>query len=155
MGQGSVHKGVYTCADCHMGVAYNAKGDPYANHLLTSPLDNAALLRDTCSMCHNGTGDNPADVPTLVKSIQEEITGREKVISGKLVQINTKLAAAIQSGSLADDVIEQIKKLDRDAQFYWDFVYVENAEGAHNSALSRQCLDKAEQLADQALALLG
>ena len=65
------------------------------------------------------------------------------------------LAAAIQSGSLADDVIEQIKKLDRDAQFYWDFVYVENAVGAHNSALSRQCLDKAEQLADQALALLG
>ena len=155
MGEGSVHKGTYTCADCHMGVAYNAKGYPYANHLLTSPLDNAALLKDTCSMCHNGTGSNPADVPTLVKSIQEEITGREKVISGKLVQINTKLAAAIQSGSLADDVIEQIKKLDRDAQFYWDFVYVENAEGAHNSALSRQCLDKAEQLADQALALLG
>ena len=155
MGEGSVHKGMYTCADCHMGVAYNAKGYPYANHLLTSPLDNAALLKDTCSMCHNGTGSNPADVPTLVKSIQEEITGREKVISGKLVQINTKLAAAIQSGSLADDVIEQIKKLDRDAQFYWDFVYVENAEGAHNSALSRQCLDKAEQLADQALALLG
>lgn len=155
MGQGSVHKGMYTCADCHMGVAYNDKGDPYANHLLTSPLDNAELLRDTCSMCHNGTGENPADVPTLVKAIQEEITGREKVISGKLVEINTKLAAAIQAGSLSDSVIDQIKQLDRDAQFYWDFVYVENSEGAHNSALSRECLDKAEALADQALALLG
>ena len=72
-----------------------------------------------------------------------------------LVEINTKLAAAIDSGSLSEDVINQIKSLDRDAQFYWDFVYVENAEGAHNSALSRQCLDKAEALAKQALALLG
>ena len=155
MGEGSVHRGMYTCADCHMGVAYNDKGDPYANHLLTSPLDNEALLQDTCAMCHNGNGDNPADVPTLVKSIQTEITGREKVISAKLVEINTKLAAAVEKGTLDEAALARIKSLDRQAQFYWDFVYVENAEGAHNSALSRQCLDKAETLADQALALLG
>ena len=148
MGEGSVHKGMYTCADCHMGVSYNEKGDPYANHFLSSPLENEALLKDTCSMCH-------ADLPAQVKAIQEEITGREKQISAMLVEINTKLAAAIDSGSLSEDVINQIKSLDRDAQFYWDFVYVENAEGAHNSALSRQCLDKAEALAKQALALLG
>ena len=148
MGEGSVHKGMYTCADCHMGVSYNEKGDPYANHFLSSPLENEALLKDTCSMCH-------ADLPAQVKAIQEEITGREKQISAMLVEINTKLAAAIDSGSLSEDVINQIKSLDRDAQFYWDFVYVENAEGAHNSALSRQCLDKAEALAKEALALLG
>ena len=148
MGEGSVHKGMYTCADCHMGVSYNEKGDPYANHFLSSPLENEALLKDTCSMCH-------ADLPAQVKAIQEEITGREKQISAMLVEINTKLAAAIDSGSLSEDVFNQIKSLDRDAQFYWDFVYVENAEGAHNSALSRQCLDKAEALAKQALALLG
>ena len=148
MGEGSVHKGMYTCADCHMGVSYNEKGDPCANHFLSSPLENEALLKDTCSMCH-------ADLPAQVKAIQEEITGREKQISAMLVEINTKLAAAIDSGSLSEDVINQIKSLDRDAQFYWDFVYVENAEGAHNSALSRQCLDKAEALAKQALALLG
>ena len=71
------------------------------------------------------------------------------------MQVNTKLAAAIEAGSLPGDVIAGIKNLDRAAQFYWDFVYVENSEGAHNSALSRQCLDKAEALADQALALLG
>ena len=148
MGEGSVHKGTYTCADCHMGVAYNEKGDPYASHLLTSPLENEALIKDTCSMCHS-------DLPGMVKAIQEEITGREKQVSGLLVEINTKLAEAIKNGSLPEDVITQIKSLDRDAQFYWDFVYVENAEGAHNSALSRQCLDKAENLARQALALLG
>ena len=148
MGEGSIHKGTYTCADCHMGVSYNAKGDPYANHFLTSPLDNEALLKDTCSMCH-------ADLAAKVKAIQQEITGREKEISALLVQVNAKLAAAIENGSLSEDVIAQVKSLDRDAQFYWDFVYVENAEGAHNSALSRQCLNKAEALARQALALLG
>ncbi len=153
MGEGSVHKGMYSCADCHMGVAYNKNGDPYANHLLTSPLDNEALLRDTCSMCHNGS--TYPEVPVLVRSIQAEITGREKTVSAKLVEINTRLAAAIEAGTLSDEVIAQIGRLDRDAQFYWDFVYVENSEGAHNSALSRQCLDKAEALADQALALLG
>jgi len=148
MGEGSVHKGTYTCADCHMGVSYNDKGDPYANHFLSSPLENEELLKNTCSMCH-------ADLPGLVKSIQTEITGREKAVSAKLVELNTKLAAAVENGTLSEDVLARIKSLDRDAQFYWDFVYVENAEGAHNSALSRQCLDKAESLADQALALLG
>ncbi len=148
MGEGSVHSGTYSCADCHMGVSYTAKGDPYANHFLTSPLDNSALLKETCSMCH-------ADLAAKVKAIQEEITGREKEISALLVEINTKLAAAIENNSLSEDVIDQIRSLDRDAQFYWDFVYVENSEGAHNSTLSRQCLDKAENLARQALALLG
>lgn len=146
-GEGSKHKGMYTCADCHMGVSYNEKGDPYANHFLSSPLDNQDLLDTTCSMCHS-------DLAGQVKAIQEQITGREKVISAKLVDINTKLAAAIQDGKMPEATIEQIKKLDRDAQFYWDFVYVENAEGAHNSTLDNACLDKAESLADQALALL-
>lgn len=155
MGEGSVHKGMYTCADCHMGVAYNDSGDPYANHLLTSPLDNADLLRDTCAKCHTGESGGLADVPTLVKSIQTEITGRERTISGKLVEINAKLAAAVEAGTLDEATLAQIKSLDRQAQFYWDFVYVENAEGAHNSTLARRCLDQAETLADQALALLG
>ena len=146
-GEGSKHKGMYTCADCHMGVAYNKSGDPYANHLLTSPLDNKELLRTTCKMCHT-------DLAAQVKAIQENTTAREKQISEKLVEINTKLARAIEGGTLPQDTIDRIKALDRDAQFYWDFVYVENSEGAHNSKLTAYCLDKAEDLAGQALALL-
>lgn len=146
-GEGSQHAGMYTCADCHMGVAYTKDGDPYANHFLSSPLENPALLRDTCSLCHK-------NLPAEVKAIQEETTAREKVISGMLVELNTKLAAAIAQESLPADTIETIKQLDREAQFYWDFVYVENSEGAHNSTLTASCLDKAEELAQQALDLL-
>ena len=143
-GEGSKHKGIYTCADCHMGVAYNEKGDPYANHLLTSPLDNKELLKTTCSTCH-------ADLAAQVKAIQDNTTRREKEISAMLVEINQKLAAAIEGETLTQETIDQIKALDRDAQFYWDFVYVENSEGAHNSALTKYCLDTAEGLAKQAL----
>ena len=146
-GEGSQHKGMYTCADCHMGVAYNKNGDPYANHLLTSPLDNKELLQTTCKMCHT-------DLASQVKSIQENTTKREKEISAKLVDISTKLAKAIEGSTLPQETIDKIRSLDRDAQFYWDFVYVENSEGAHNSALTKYCLDKAEELAGQALGLL-
>ena len=146
-GAGSVHKGTYNCADCHMGVAYGKKGDPYANHLLTSPLDNPELLKSTCSQCH-------ADLARMVKSIQSEVTEKEQKVGKLLVTLNEKLAAAVSEGKLSKDTLEQAKKLDRDAQFYWDFVYVENSEGAHNSTLSLNCLSKAEKLANQALELL-
>ena len=147
-GEGSQHKGMYTCADCHMSFDYNSETyEPYVDHELTSPLDNAALLRDQCSMCHS-------DLNAQVAAIQSEITAREDAVAKLLVEINTKLADAIAKGSLDAKTLEQVRSLDRDAQFYWDFVYVENSEGAHNSKLSRECLDKAEALAKQALDLL-
>lgn len=151
-GMGSVHAGSYNCADCHMGVAYEndniyGGGTPYVNHEFTSPLDNEQLLATTCAQCHT-------DLKAEVAAIQSEITGRETAVSDLLVELNQKLAAAVAAGSLSDAELEKIKALDRDAQFYWDFVYVENSEGAHNSAMSRECLNKAESLASEALALL-
>ena len=47
-----------------------------------------------------------------------------------------------------------MRKLHRQAQWYFDFCYVENSEGAHNSALSMRCLDTSDALIDEALALL-
>jgi len=41
----------------------------------------------------------------------------------------------------------------RNAQFYWNFVFVENSEGAHNSALTRDCLNKSETLIAECEAL--
>ena len=50
--------------------------------------------------------------------------------------------------------LDAIRVLNRRGQFYWDFVFVENSEGAHNSKLTEECLDKAEQLIDEAMALI-
>ena len=41
----------------------------------------------------------------------------------------------------------------RDAQFYWDFVFVENSEGVHNPSLTNNCLEKAENLTAEALGM--
>ena len=37
----------------------------------------------------------------------------------------------------------------------WDFVFVENSEGAHNSRLDGSCLDKADALITEALGMFG
>ena len=51
--------------------------------------------------------------------------------------------------------LAELQQLQREAQFYWDFAMNENSEGAHNSKLTRACLDKAEEIADAALAKMG
>ena len=58
-------------------------------------------------------------------------------------------------GAFTDDQLAEVRSLARDAQFYWDFVFVENSEGAHNSTLTNECLDKAESLCAAALDTLG
>ena len=147
MGEGSVHKGQYNCADCHMGIEYDKDGNPYVDHEFTSPLDNEVLLKNNCSMCH-------VDLKAKVEVIQKYTTEYENKVADMLVEVNKKLATALEAGTIDEETASQVKQLDRDAQFYWDFVYVENSEGAHNSALDKQCLQKAEDLAKQALALL-
>lgn len=147
MGEGSVHKNTYTCADCHMGVSYDKKGNPYANHNLTSPLDNKDLIKETCSVCHK-------DLASQVRAIQENVTERENEIADLLVEINQRFADKLERGRINDKKADKVRSLIRDAQFYWDFVYVENSEGAHNSKLAKDCLDKAENLAKQALEIV-
>jgi len=144
---GGHHAGQYTCADCHMSFDYDENGDPFVDHEFTSPVDNVALQENTCSLCHK-------DLALMVSSIQEEITEKENKVAAQLLDLNTKFAAALEAGTVDEATAEQIRALDRDAQFYWDFVYVENSEGAHNSELATSCLNKSQKLIKQALALL-
>ena len=57
------------------------------------------------------------------------------------------------SGEYTEEELNAIRALNRKGQWYWDFVFVENSEGAHNSKLDNDCLDKAEQLIEEALRL--
>ena len=151
LGEGSAHAGLLTCADCHMGVYPSKEGfgtGSYSDHYLVSPLEKPEILRDTCARCHT------SDVTALVRAVQEEIEGRTIEVGDRLVVLADTLAEAVASGKYTEDQLNEVRSLHRDARFYWDFVFVENSEGAHNSALSRQCLDKADALIGQALALL-
>ncbi|MCR5295254.1 MAG: ammonia-forming cytochrome c nitrite reductase subunit c552, partial [Lachnospiraceae bacterium] len=62
-----------------------------------------------------------------------------------------KLAEANQSGSKDEAELEEIRYIYRSAQWYFDFCYVENSEGAHNSQLSRDCLDRSEELIEEGM----
>ena len=153
MGETSVHAhGLdgaekFTCADCHMGEAVSEDGVTYVSHTWTSPLDNQDLIDNTCSACHT-------DLAGEVEAIQTETERRTYAIGYELELLTDKLAAAVESGDYTDQELEDIRALARSAQFYWDFVFVENSEGAHNSALARECLDKSEAILNEAMALL-
>ena len=139
------HAGLLTCADCHMLIERTEEGKVYHSHMLQSPLENEALL-ETCATCHGDT-----DMVAFVHRIQDEITGRETEVGTKLSEFKDALAEANQSGSMSEDELEEIRYIYRSAQWYFDFCYVENSEGAHNSQLSRDCLDRSEQLIEDGM----
>ena len=146
LGEGSIHAGTYTCADCHMGMVAGESGDIYPSHYLVSPLDNPRLINAECSKCHE-------DLISQVHELQEEIDTRTTEISDQLVELTETLALAVESGDYTEAELDAIRALARDAQFYWDFVFVENSEGAHNPDLTRNCLDKAESLTAEAMGM--
>ena len=119
----------------------------YTSHKLESPLENPALL-DTCAKCHGS-----ADMTAVVRGIQAGVTAREKEVGQALKEFNDALAAKTSAGVSNEDLAE-VRGIYRSAQWYWDFCYVENAEGAHNSKLAYDCLDKAAALIEQGMALL-
>ena len=142
------HGALLSCADCHMAVTKADNGTVYHSHKWESPLENEAILA-TCASCHGQT-----DMAALVHGIQEEITGRETEVGSQLSDLKDSLAAAVESGSLPEETLDQVRSLYRTAQWYWDFCYVENSEGAHNSALARECMDTSEEKIKEAMALL-
>jgi len=146
MGAGSVHAAMFSCADCHMEKATNEAGETYTSHYWVSPLASDAI-KASCAACH-------PDLEGFVKGIQTVAEERTIAIGTKLEDLTNKLADAVASGKYSEEELNAIRALNRKGQFYWDFVFVENSEGAHNSKLTTECLDKAEQLIDEALAKL-
>ena len=131
----------FSCADCHM-----AKEDGYTSHYWVSPLESETIAA-SCVACH-------ADLKGFVEGIQAKAEERTIAIGTKLETLTNKLADAVAAGSYTEEELEAIRSLNRKGQFYWDFVFVENSEGAHNSRLTTECLDKAEALIDEALTLI-
>ena len=105
-------------------------------------------------MLDNDCKNGHADLEKQVTDWQTEEEERVTSISEKIEDLITKTAEAKNAGTLSEDTLAQIQKLHRTSQFYWDFVMVENSEGAHNPELTFETLDKAEAAVDEALALL-
>ena len=143
------HAALLNCADCHMPMEMSDDGTVYHSHLLVSPLENETLLQN-CATCHGDT-----DMVKLVRGIQERVTARETEVGNELSDLKDTLSAAVTEGAMSETELEAVRKLHREAQWFFDFCYVENSEGAHNSELSMRCLDTSENKIKEAMALLG
>ena len=60
-----------------------------------------------------------------------------------------------ESDGITEDKIVEARQLHREAQWYWDFVFVENSEGFHNNAKSHELLDLSRSLTEEALSILN
>ena len=145
LGAGSVHASMFTCADCHMEKVTKEDGTVYRSHTLMSPLKSESIMA-SCAPCHQ-------DLAGFVHGIQEKMEARTIEIGNKLEELTNKLADAVASGKYTEEELDVIRGLNRKGLWYWDFVFVENSEGAHNSRLDNDCLDKAEAIVNEALAL--
>ena len=142
------HAALLNCADCHMPMEMADDGTVYHSHLLVSPLESEALLQN-CATCHGDT-----DMVKLVRGIQDRVTARETEVGNALSDLKDSLSAAVTDGSMSEAELDAVRKLHREAQWFFDFCYVENSEGAHNSELSMRCLDTSENKIKEAMALL-
>ena len=142
------HANLLNCADCHMAIEMADDGTVYYSHYLESPLTNQTIL-STCVQCHGDT-----DMVSMVHRIQDRITDRETEVGNKLSRLKDSLASAVAGGKLTEKELDAVRKLYREAQWFFDFCYVENSEGAHNSELATHCLDVAEERIEEAMALL-
>ncbi|MDR2715149.1 MAG: ammonia-forming cytochrome c nitrite reductase subunit c552 [Coriobacteriaceae bacterium] len=136
----------YGCADCHMAKATAADGTEYTSHYWKSPLKNDELVKE-CNTCH---GDLKADVEESQKVWKERIT----TIGDKIAELADTMTAQVEAGTLEGDKLAELQQLHRASQWYWDFVFVENSDGAHNPKMTATTLDKAEAAVDEALAML-
>ena len=143
------HAGLLNCADCHMELIQTEEGKVYHSHNFVSPLDSPAIL-ETCAQCHEGV-----DMVSMVKGIQDRTTARETEVGNKLSEFKDALADAVASGNYTEEQLDEVRQIHREAQWYFDYCYVENAEGAHNSELANRCLDTADTMIDEGMALLA
>ncbi|MEC4294963.1 ammonia-forming cytochrome c nitrite reductase subunit c552 [Adlercreutzia shanghongiae] len=143
--QSSMAKQGYSCADCHMAPAVAEDGTEYSSHNLVNPTEDPAIM-EKCEGCH-------ADLSSQIVAWQKETTDREHELAAKLEAYIKELAA--QRESLDADTLAEAQQVHRHAQFYWDFVMVENSEGAHNPGLAQDNLDKCEDELKAGYALLN
>ena len=137
------------CASCHMAEETAEDGSTYHSHYLVSPLKSETLMA-TCASCH-GSADA---AKALVTATQEKVTARETEVGNRLSELKDTLTSAVTEAKMTEEELDAVRKLHREAQWFFDFCYVENSEGAHNSKLSIRCLDTADGRIAEAMMLL-
>ena len=147
--QGSVHNRMgVSCVTCHMPETEGDQGEKFKAHKWPSPLKH---IEASCMSCHSN--DTPEGLTKRVEDLQGAVEEKMNATALTIVELIEALTDAEANG-ISDENIVKARKLHRAAQWYWDFVFVENSEGFHNNALAHELLEESKGLAEEALALL-
>ena len=143
---GSIHaqQGL-ACSDCHM-----APENGYSSHQWTSPFRSDTTMQQTCLSCHSK--ETVDSLEQRVETIQTETQDRMRSQSEAYEALHERIGQ--HKDDMPADVRDEVYRIIRDGQFYWDYVFVENSDGFHNSGLTRDTLDKAQMKLDEANELL-
>jgi nitrite reductase (cytochrome c-552) len=114
-----------------------------SSHDVHSPLLNP---EHSCGQCHTDVDY----VVGRVNEIQDQVAKTKQNAEDAIIDaINaTKLTAANPNADAT--LLDQARKLHREAQFKWDFVSAENSTGFHNPEYALKILAESTNLARQA-----
>lgn len=147
---GSAHdKAGYTCTDCHMPEILGE--DNLKSHHWTSPLKSEKGMEATCMTCHNGDAES---ITNWVEGIQEAVYIKTNEVSDELFEFIERLSQAFSDKAIEGEDLLTLQDIHRRAQFKWDFVFVENGEGFHNSQKAHNNLDEARELVREGINIL-
>lgn len=148
--QGSIHNNMgITCVACHMPDMEGEEGETLSSHHWTSPLK---TIEASCLGCHQD--DTSESLTKRVEDLQGAVEGKMNETALLIVDLIDVLKNA-ESDGISEDKIVEARKLHREAQWYWDFVFVENSEGFHNNSKSNEMLDLSRNLTEEALSILN
>ena len=139
-----------TCVDCHtVRSTPDGTGGFMTNHAISSPLRNDEILQ-SCASCHLG---GPEAVRTLIVQTQDSMNTRTNILGERLATFQQDFAQAQADNRLSVAQIDELRALDREATWYFDWVFSENGDGVHNYTAglgwlvtSNRILDNAERI---------
>jgi nitrite reductase (cytochrome c-552) len=140
---GSTHYNAgVSCADCHMPYSHDG-ATKYSSHDVHSPLLNPDA---SCGQCHTDTNY----VVERVHIIQEQVASTKITTEDAIVDAINAIKAAVAAGNADPALLDQARKLHREAQYMWDIVSAENSTGFHNPEYALETLAESTNRARQA-----
>jgi nitrite reductase (cytochrome c-552) len=144
--QGIHSRSGVACADCHM--PYTRVGAlKISDHHVRSPVLN---ISRACQTCHHF---EEAELKARVESLQERVFGLRNRALDALVALVGDLSAARAAGR-SDEQLAPARAMQRQAQFYLDFVEAENSVGFHAAEEAERILAESIDFSRQGQLLL-
>ncbi len=140
---GSTHYAAgVACADCHMPYTRDGAAK-FSTHNVRSPLLNA---QTACGACHQDVEYVTGRVSAIQAQTRATMDASEDALTAAIEAIRTAAASPATDPAL----LEEARRLHREAQLRWDFVAAENSMGFHNPEEALRILAAAIDLARQA-----